>query len=136
MNAKQLTVGIIVGTLVSMIVGYVIWDVLVADFFASNMGSATGVMRDTQLLWAVIIGTVSYTALIALALGAQSGELTMAGGLKVGAIVGFLVWLSVDFILFGIMNVNTLTITIVDPILEAIRAGITGAAIAAVAAKL
>ncbi len=136
MNAKQLAVGIIVGTLVSMIVGYVIWDVLVADFFASNMGSATGVMRDTQLLWAVIIGTVSYTALIALALGAQSGEPTIAGGLKVGAIVGFLVWFSVDFILFGIMNVNTLTIAIVDPILEAIRAGITGAAIAAVAAKL
>ncbi len=136
MNAKQLAVGIIVGTLVSMIVGYVIWDVLVADFFASNMGSATGVMRDTQLLWAVIIGTASYTALIALALGAQSGELTIAGGLKVGAIVGFLVWFSVDFILFGIMNVNTLTIAIVDPILEAIRAGISGAAIAAVAAKL
>jgi hypothetical protein len=136
MNAKQLAVGIIVGTLVSMIVGYVIWDVLVADFFASNMGSATGVMRDTQLLWAVIIGTVSYTALIALALSAQSGELTIAGGLKVGAIVGFLVWFSVDFILFGIMNVNTLTVAIVDPILEAIRAGITGAAIAAVAAKL
>ncbi len=136
MNAKQLAVGIIVGTLVSMIVGYVIWDVLVADFFASNMGSAMGVMRDTQLLWAVIIGTASYTALIALALGAQSGELTIAGGLKVGAIVGFLVWFSVDFILFGIMNVNTLTIAIVDPILEAIRAGISGAAIAAVAAKL
>ena len=136
MNAKQLAVGIIVGTLVSMIVGYVIWDMLFADFFASNMGSATGVMRDTQLLWAVIIGTASYTALIALALGAQSGEPTIAGGLKVGAIVGFLVWFSVDFILFGIMNVNTLTIAIVDPILEAIRAGITGAAIAAVAAKL
>ena len=136
MNAKQLSVGIIVGTLVSMIVGYVIWDVLVADFFASNMGSATGVMRDTQLLWAVIIGTASYTAFIALALGAQPGELTIAGGLKVGAIVGFFVWFSVDFILFGAMNVNTLTIAIVDPILEAIRAGITGAAIAAVAAKL
>ena len=136
MNAKQLTVGIIVGTLVSMIVGYVIWNVLAADFFASNMGSATGVMRDTQLLWAVIIGTASYTAFIALALGAQSGELTIAGGLKVGAIVGFLVWFSVDFILFGVMNVDTLTSAIVDPILEAIRGGITGAAIAAVAAKL
>jgi len=136
MNAKQLSVSILVGTIVSMIVGYVIWDVLVADFFASNMGSATGVMRDTQLVWAVIVGTAAYTALIALALGAQSGEPTIAGGLKIGAIVGFLVWFSVNFIYLGIMNVNTLTIAIVDPILEAIRAGITGAAIAAVAAKL
>ena len=136
MNAKQLTVGIIVGTLVSMIVGYVIWEVLVADFFAANMGSATGVMRDTQLLWAVIIGTAAYTTLIALALNTQSGERTVVSGLKVGAIVGFLVWFSADFILLGIMNVNTLTVAIVDPILEAIRAGITGAAIAAVAARL
>jgi len=135
-NTKQLTVGIVVGTIVSMIVGYIIWDVLVADFFASNMGSATGVMRDTQLLWAVIIGTVGYTALIALALNTQSGEPTIMGGLKIGAIVGFLVWFSVDFILLGIMNVNTLTVAIVDPILEAIRAGVTGAAIAAVATKL
>ena len=136
MNAKQLTVGIIVGTLVSMIVGYVIWEVLVADFFAANMGSATGVMRETQLLWAVIIGTAAYTTLIALALNTQSGERTVVSGLKVGAIVGFFVWFSVDFILLGVMNVNTLTVAIVDPILEAIRAGITGAAIAAVAARL
>ncbi len=136
MNAKQLTVGIIAGTLVSMIVGYVIWDVLVADFFASNMGSATGVMRDTQLVWAVIVGTAAYTALIALALGTQPGAPTIVGGLKVGAIVGFLVWFSVNFIYLGIMNVNTLTIAVVDPILEAIRAGVTGAVIAAAATKL
>jgi len=136
MNTKQLTVGIIVGTIVSMIVGYIIWDVLVADFFASNMGSATGVMRDTQLVWAIVVGTAAYTTLIALALRTQSGRPTIVGGLKVGAVVGFFVWFSVDFILFGAMNVNTLTIAIVDPILEAVRAGVTGATIAAVAAKM
>ncbi len=136
MNVKQLTVGIITGTLVAMIVGYVIWDILFADFFAANMGSATGVMRDTPLLWAVIVGTAAYTALIALALGTRSGGPTIGNGLKVGAIVGVLVWLTADFMLLGIMNVHTLTIAIVDPILEAIRAGITGAAIAAVAGKM
>ena len=136
MNAKQLTLGIIAGTVVAMIVGYVIWDVLVADFFAANMGSAIGVMRDTQLLWAVVVGTAAYTALIALALGMQSGGPTIVSGLKAGAIVGFLVWLTADFMLLGVMNVHTLTIAIVDPILEAIRAGITGAAIAAVAGKM
>ena len=136
MNAKQLTLGIIAGTVVAMIVGYVIWDVLVADFFAANMGSAIGVMRDTQLLWAVVVGTAAYTALIALALGMQSGGPTIVSGLKAGAIVGFLVWLTADFMLLGVMNVHTLTIAIVDQILEAIRAGITGAAIAAVAGKM
>ena len=136
MNAKQLSLGIIVGTVVAMIVGYVIWDVLVADFFAANMGSATGVMRDTQMIWAVLIGTAAYTVLITLALGTQSGRPTIVSGLKAGAIVGFLLWATADFMLLGIMNIHTLTIAIVDPLLEAIRGGITGAAIAAVAAKM
>ena len=136
MNAKQLSLGIIVGTVVAMIVGYVIWDVLVADFFAANMGSATGVMRDTQMIWAVLIGTAAYAVLITLALGTQSGRATIVSGLKAGAIVGFLLWATADFMLLGYMNIHTLTIAIVDPLLEAIRGGITGAAIAAVVAKM
>jgi hypothetical protein len=50
--------------------------------------------------------------------------------------VGFLVWFTVDFILLGSWNVNTVTLAAVDPVLEGIRAGIGGAAIAAVLGKL
>ena len=56
----------------------------------------------------------------------------MAGGFKIGAIVGFLVWLGVDFIFYGSTNLSNLTATIADPVLEIIRTGIGGAAIGAV----
>ncbi len=57
-------------------------------------------------------------------------------GLKVGAIVGFLMWFSADMIFYGIWNVENLTAAIVDSLLELVRGGIGGAVIAAVLAKI
>lgn len=132
MNAKQAGIGLVVGTVVAMILGYLIFDLAAGGFYESNMGSATGVTRDSQLWQYVIIGTVAYVALI---LYASKGK-SVADGLKTGAIVGLLLWGAADFIFLGIWDVTTLPIAIVDPILEAIRGGITGAVIAAVLAKV
>ena len=49
--------------------------------------------------------------------------------------MGFLVWFGVDFILYGSWNISNLTATIVDPLLEIVRTGTGGAAIAAVLGK-
>jgi len=136
MNTKQFVVGALVGTVALYILGYIIWDVLVADFFSANMGSASGVERETQLIWASVVGTAGYAVLLTLAIGTRAGSATVADGLKVGAIVGFLVWFTVDFILLGAWNVSSVTLSIVDPVLEGIRASIGGAAIAAVLGKL
>lgn len=136
MSIKKLVVGIVVGTIIASIVGIIVFDNLVADFYSANMGSATGVMRDEQLLWAVIVGTVAYSALITLALGTQLDGTTIVGGARTGAIGGLLVWGTANFVLLGVMNVHTPVLAIVDTVLEAIRAGITGAVIAAVLAKL
>jgi hypothetical protein len=54
----------------------------------------------------------------------------------VGATVGFLIWLCADFTLYGISNINTLTLAIVDPLVELVRGGITGAAVALLLRKL
>lgn len=136
MNWKQYGAGIVAGAIVAMIAGYIIFDTLTSGFYDANMGSATDVMRESQLLWARALGTVAYAALIAYTLDARSRALTPMTGLWTGAIVGFLIWATVDFIYLGILNVTTLTLAIVDPLLEAVRGGITGAAVAAVAARV
>jgi len=61
---------------------------------------------------------------------------TLVEGLKVGAIVGFLMWFGADMIIYGVWDVSNLTATIADSLLELIRAGISGAVIAAVLAKI
>ena len=93
-------------------------------------------VRETLLLWAVVVGSVGYAALLTLAIGTRAGPATIAGGLKVGAIVGFLVWLTASFTLLGVWDVSSVTLSIVDPVVEGIHASIAGAAIAAVLGKL
>ena len=53
-----------------------------------------------------------------------------------GAVVGFLLWFTVDFILYGITNVENLAQTVVDPLLELLRGGIAGGVIAVVLGKV
>ncbi len=69
MDIKRLIIGTVVGAITLYILGYVIWELTLADFFAANAGSATGVERDTQVIWALALGSVSYAALLTLAIG-------------------------------------------------------------------
>jgi len=56
--------------------------------------------------------------------------------MKAGAVVGFLIWVCADFTLYGITNLNNLTLTAVDPLVELVRGGIVGAVLGALLPKL
>ena len=135
MDTKRFVVGTLVGGGVLFVAGYLIFDMAFASFYAANEGSATGVVRTPQLVWAVVLGSLSYGALITLAIGNRPAS-SAGTGAKIGAVAGFLLWFTVDFILYGITNVQTLTRTVVDPLLEAVRGGVAGAIVAVVLAKV
>ena len=136
MNTKQGVIGTIVGGIVLFVLGYIIWDMLFAEFFAANSGSATGVNRDEQVVWAVALGSLAYAALIAYALALRAGSTTIVNGAVTGAIVGFLLWATADFTDYGVTNIDNLTATIADPLLELVRGAITGAVLAMIVPKL
>ena len=136
MDIKRLIIGTVVGGIALFILGYVIWNMLFTDFFAANAGSATGVVKDPQVIWALAIGSLCYAALLTLAIGTRAASATIVEGLKIGAIVGGLMWFAVDLTLYAVWNVSNLTAAIADSLLELIRAGISGAVIAAVLARI
>jgi hypothetical protein len=134
MDTKRLVTGTVVGGIALFVLGYLIFDLALRDFYAANAGSATGVDRAPQLYWAVALGSLMYAALITLGIGSRTAA--VGTGVTVGAVVGFLLWGTANFILYGITNLSNLTRTIVDPLAEAVRAGITGGVIAVVLAKV
>ena len=136
MNMKRLTIGSVVGLVALYVLGIVIWEMVFTDFFAANAGPAEGVLRESPVMWAVVIGSLFYAVLLTLAIENQSGESSLATGLKIGAVIGVLLWGTTDFVLYGYQNVNNLTATIADVVLEGIRGGITGAVIAVVLSKV
>ncbi len=136
MDIKRFIIGTVVGGITLYILGYLIFDLALAEFYAANAGSATGLVKDPQVIWAIALGTLSYAALLAFAIGTRADSTTIVEGLKIGAIVGFLMWFGADFIFYGIFNISNLTLTLVDSLLELIRGGITGAVIATVLGKI
>lgn len=134
MTAKQLAAGTVVGAATLSATGYVMFGILLGDFYerALSAGSATGVPRTPFLFWAVGLGALSYGALVTLAIGSRADSSTMGAGIKIGAVVGFLVWFTADFMLYGISNVLNLTSALVDPLLEVVPSALTGGAIAVV----
>ncbi len=136
MNAKQWVIGTVVGAVVVFGAGWVLFEMLLGDYYAANAGSATGVDRDPPIMWAIAVGALAYAALIIYAMRAQAASMNMISGMKVGAIVGFLLWATADFSLFGITNMSNLTITMVDPFVELVRGGIAGAVIGALLPKV
>ena len=135
MDTKRFLAGTVVGGIVLYAFGYLIFTVGAASFYAANAGGATGVVRPAEIMWAVALGAFGYAALICYAMGARTAS-GLSGGAKVGAIVGFLAWFTVDFILYGVSDVANLTRTIVDPLLELVHGGIGGAVIGLVIAKM
>lgn len=133
MDAKRFTVGTIAGGITFFVIGYLIYMVLLGNFFAANMGTATGVNRATPLYWSIALGSLFQAALICYVLGARAGA---GAGARVGAVVMLLAALAFDFIMYGTENVSNLTSTLVDPVASAVLGAIVGAVIGFVVGKL
>jgi hypothetical protein len=118
--------------------GYVIFGIALSDFYVDflNAGSATGVERQPFLLWAVALGMLSYGGLMTLVIGSRPGTSRVSTGMKMGAIISFLLWFTADFMLYGISNVGNLMGTLVDPLLELVPGTIAGGVIAFVLGKI
>lgn len=135
MNAKRFVIGTLVGGVAVLVTGYLVFATPpFRDFYsyAMNAGSATGVAREPQLLWAMALGAVSYGALVTFALGNRASSLRPWAGIRVGAIVGFLLWFTADFMFYGISNVGNLMTAVVEPLLELVPGAVAGGAIAVV----
>ena len=136
MDIKRLSIGSVVGTIALFLLGMLIWQNLFTEFFDANSGSATGVDREAPIMWAAIVGTLFYAVLLTLALEARGASKSLVDGLKVGAVVGALLWGTTDFIFYGYTNISTLTGTVADMLLEGLRGGIVGGIIAVVLSKV
>ena len=133
MDAKRLAIGTVVGGIAMFGAGYLIWNILF-DYYVAAI-EAAGIAREPQLLWVIAAANVPFAALVTLVIE-RGGSSTIGGGVKIGAIVGFLVWGGVALVHYADMTIFDLTATILDPLLSSVHFGVGGGAIAAVLGKL
>ena len=139
MDAKRFAIGTLAGGISVLASGYAIFLIgPLRNFlvYAMTAGAATGVAREPPLLWAVALGALAYGALVTFAIGRQARPLTIGSGIRTGAVVGFLLWFTADFMFYGISNVGNLTGTIIDPLFELLPGAIAGGVIAIVLGRI
>lgn len=130
MNTKKFLVGGIVGGVVYFLLGWVVYGMLLKDFMHDNMGTAQGVMKaeDQFVWWAMIVGHMAIGFLLSYVL-ARTNTNSFGGGLATGGIIGLLMCLGYDAIMYGVSNLMTTTGMMGDIGASTVMAAITGAVI-------
>lgn len=131
MTTQRIVLGTIVGGLVLFLLGYLVYGIIFADFFAANAGSASGVTREPFNFVALAIGQLAWGAILTLILS-WAAVSSVGAGMKVGALAGLLFFLGIDLTLYATTNMQNLMASLVDPILAAVLFAVTSAVIVSV----
>ncbi|MEJ7778702.1 MAG: hypothetical protein WKF68_03850 [Daejeonella sp.] len=127
MNTKTLISGL-AGGVVVFLAGYVVYGMIMMDYFMSNMISYPGLMKDPMDLWAMAVGNIILGILLAYVLN-LGGVVSASRGATIGAIVFFLIGLSVNLVMYAQMNMSPLQICFVDAICMAVLGALAGTVI-------
>lgn len=128
MSTNKILLAGVVGGVVAFLLGFICYGLLLGDFFASNMGSATGVMRgDAEMQWVpMVVGHLTWGMLFAVIYGRWASISTFGTGAQAGALIGVLVALSFDMIQLGSTHVSTLTGALADVVVLTVISAIIG----------
>ncbi len=127
MDTRKFLLGSLVGGIVLFVLGYLFYVVLFSSFFSSH-GTGTA-MKDPPDMLFIILGNLANGALISYIFTKWAGIKTAATGLEAGAVIGLLVGLSWDLVMYGVSNMMDITGTMVDVLVYTAMCGIAGAAI-------
>ena len=114
------------GVLTIAVVGGVLYGVILAEFFRSNITLA--VMKTPPGLAWVALSHLPFGILLALVVRWR-GVLTAGGGALTGGTLGFLMAATYDLAQYGTTSLWTLRLTLVDPIVTTIMVASAGAVV-------
>lgn len=127
MDAKRLLIGSVVGAILISVMGMLCYEVIFGGFFEGQMMVTA---KESPTIWAAVVSALAHGLLVTLAI-VWSSSASLADGFKTGAIVGLLVWLGADLILYALMEYSTLNGVLADAGLAIFQYGVAGAGIEA-----
>ncbi|MDA3905074.1 MAG: hypothetical protein PF484_03270 [Bacteroidales bacterium] len=129
MKTNKIFLGGIAGAIVFFFLGWLIYGVLLADFMESNYDQSLNRPMEEMVWWALILSNLASGFLFAIILS-WSNTIGIADGAKKGAILGFLLGLSMDLSFYAMSKmILSFTPIIVDVLLYTILWAIMGAVI-------
>lgn len=125
MNTKTLIIGI-AGGIVVFLTGFLIYGILMMEYFANNMNSYPGFTKDPIEIWAIALGNIIWGVLLAYVFN-LGGLKTAGSGALNGAMLFFLFSLGTNIVSYGQNNLYSLPLSFVDALCMAILGCLGGA---------
>lgn len=117
------------GGVTLFIVGFLLWGIALSGFFEAHVGSATGVVKEPMDMLHLALGQVIWAVLLTVVMAKWAGVSGFGPGMKIGAIMGFLMSLSIGLSQFSMTNLFDLTSVLTDPLVSAVWSGLGGGVI-------
>ncbi len=125
---KKMLIGTVAGGVAFFLLGGLIYEVLLGGFYRANLGSATGVLRELPIWWAMVVSQLALAAVVTYVF-LHANVATASDGLRTGAIVGLLLGITMSFDLYSVTNWSNMTVAFVEPFVWAVRTALAGAVI-------
>lgn len=127
MNLKTLIIGI-AGGIIIFLAGFLIYGILMIEYFVSQMNSFPGLSKDPMEVWAIALGNITWGVLLAYVLNLGGIKSAVSGGIN-GAILFFLFSLGMNIVSYGQFNLYSLPLSFVDGLCMAVLGCMGGALI-------
>jgi polyferredoxin len=127
-------VGVIAGSIVMFLLGWLFFGVVFAEYFQANMVQYANLEKNPPVIWAIYLFNLAWAALIGIVL-AYGGRSGWAEGAKAGAIVMFVLSAGLNMEFFAFMNLHKdVAPMLVGVLVVTLLGAVSGAVIGAVKA--
>jgi hypothetical protein len=127
MKTKNVMVGTLVAGVLLFLLGWLIYGMLLRGFMEANCTQTMNRPMEEMIWWAAIVANLAWGMLIAQVL-VWKGSLTAADGAKTAAILGALMVLAYDLMMYSMTTMfSNLTVVVVDIVCNMVMFAIAGA---------
>jgi len=125
MNMKILR-GTIIGGIAYFLMGWLVWGILLMDFYTANFNQCSSRPDMEMIWWAMIVSNLTMALLLTLFLKWSAAK-GIVDGLKTGALFGFLYSISLDLGFYSMTTMyNNYTAIIADVVVNTLVMAVLG----------
>lgn len=125
MNSKTL-IGGFLAAILSFLLGWLIFGILLMDYYAANMKTYEGLTKTEPVMWAIALANLCYGMLLAY-IFQLGGIVTASKGFITAMIVSMLTSMSFNLYMHAQMDLYNGSLLVIDVLINMVFGGIVGA---------
>jgi hypothetical protein len=125
MNTKLL-LATVAGAIVSFFLGWIVFGMLLMDFYQSNTTLYPGLMNEMPNMVYLVIGQLAMAFFMAFVFQRWARFFSFAKGFTGGLFIGFFFTLVIDAYFISGMNLFSLKLMVIDVVINTVLIGIIG----------